>query len=195
MLSSTSLPCRNLSSPRNWRRAMTEGEQVYPQFCFDRHLSQDCRPGDDYRQGYDPSWRHHCGRNGSSAEPIPPALLPVRHSPSRRRHRRRWWSLTPPFHPSPAGCCRVATTSWQDSSLLQLSSGSPLPELPVSSSDLALSGLGVGRFLWGRRPSDGSLARPLSIQLLRCLGPLHMPQGALVGTQLHCTIFEDESQG
>ena len=59
-------------------------------------------PGENCRQGYDPSWRFHCGRSEFPREPTPPALLPVRHSPSRRRHRRRWWSLTPPFHPSPA---------------------------------------------------------------------------------------------
>jgi hypothetical protein len=63
-------------------------------------------PGDDCRQGHDPSWRRHCGRSESCEGPTPPALLPVRHSPSRRRHRRRWWSLTPPFHPSPWGCAR-----------------------------------------------------------------------------------------
>ena len=96
----------------------------------------------------------------SLCEPAPPALLPVRHSPSRRRHRRRWWSLTPPFHPSPTGCSREAVTRGQVRSLLQLSSGSPLPGLTVSSSDLARNGLGVGRFLWDRCPSDGSLARP-----------------------------------
>jgi hypothetical protein len=33
--------------------------------------------------------------------PGPLALLPGARSPSRRRHRRRWWALTPPFHPSP----------------------------------------------------------------------------------------------
>ena len=96
----------------------------------------------------------------SLCEPAPPALLPVRHSPSRRRHRRRWWSLTPPFHPSPTDCSREAATRRQVRSLLQLSSGLPLPGLTVSSSDLARNGLGVGRFLWDRCPSDGSLARP-----------------------------------
>lgn len=29
----------------------------------------------------------------------PPALLPIRHSPSRRHCFRRWWAFTPPFRP------------------------------------------------------------------------------------------------
>ncbi len=41
-----------------------------------------------------------------SREPIPPALLPVGHSPSRRSRLRRWWALTPPFQPSPRPCER-----------------------------------------------------------------------------------------
>lgn len=31
----------------------------------------------------------------------PPALLPIGHSPSRRRLRQRWWAFTPPVRPCP----------------------------------------------------------------------------------------------
>jgi hypothetical protein len=157
----TSLPRRNLSSPWWTPTGRTVDKQVYPRFCSDRHLSQGLGPGDGSRQGDYPSWCPHCGRSGYPLQqPTPPALLPVRHSPSRRRHRRRWWSLTPPFHPSPMGLTQRACACGLACSLLQLSSGSPLPGLTVSSSDLAREGLGVGKFLWEGSPSDGPLACP-----------------------------------
>jgi len=43
-----------------------------------------------------------CSTRHRPVGPGPLALLSGAHSPSRRCLHRRWWALTPPFHPSPA---------------------------------------------------------------------------------------------
>jgi hypothetical protein len=157
----TSLPCRNLSSPRWIATRQRKDKQVYPRFCSDRHLSQGHRPWWWLPPGELPLLAPPLRQEWMPvSEPTPPALLPVRHSPSRRRHRRRWWSLTPPFQPSPSDATEGIGVSGLVCSLLQLSSGSPPPGLTVSSSDLTREGPGVGKFLWDLRPSDGPLACP-----------------------------------
>ncbi len=185
MLSAASPPCRNLSSPRPYRIPVgKKGRQGVPPILFLTVIYLKTEPGDDYRQGYYPFKRHHCDRNEPG--PIPPALLPVRHSPSRRRHRRRWWSLTPPLHPLP-----WLVSLWLVRSLLQLSSGPnpawthrpvTLPFLRMLSSDPGI--LGPRSVLqdtnakgWesgsssGENPSDGPLA---------CLSIVKVPKkGAL----------------
>lgn len=73
------------------------GKWSYPRFCFFRHLSRCLRTGDACKSyscvitATGPA--HFCAS--------PPALLPIGHSPSRRRLRRRWWALTPPVRPCP----------------------------------------------------------------------------------------------
>ncbi len=58
------------------------------------------------------SLRQDLGARAARKHFDPPALLPVGHSPSRRCHQRRWWSLEPPFQPLPrlrtAGMLSVA---------------------------------------------------------------------------------------
>lgn len=49
--------------------------------------------------------RHRCDETKWSKQPPGPlALLPVARSPSRPRHRDRWWALTPPVRPLPGPC-------------------------------------------------------------------------------------------
>lgn len=114
--------------------------------------------------------------------PIPPALLPVRHSPSRRRHRRRWWSLTPPFHPLPwlmqplAGSFSVAVVVRVQPCLDSSPSDLAFP------SDANAKGWESGSSS-GENPSDGSLA---------CLSIVKVPKrGSLTPRHNSSTLVPD----
>ena len=79
-------------------------------------------------------------------EPVPPALLPVGHSPSRRSRLQRWWAFTPPFHPSPQPklgpvCFLLQLSSRADCSTRALTCCFVRQPCPIH------IGLGVGKFL------------------------------------------------
>jgi len=88
---------------------------------------------------------------------------------SRRRHRRRWWSLTPPFHPC---LCDPIVRSGVIGGLLSaaLSVGSPRLEVvqhPALWCPDFPPRVSVGD---AQRPSDG-----LAIGILRCRGSHGLP--------------------
>jgi hypothetical protein len=115
-------------------------------------------PGDDYRDGVSPAWHHHCDRNGYSSEN--PSHLPCSQSDIR---------LAAAVADDAGGLLHhlfthhqqvmpEALTCWLVCSLLQLSSGFPLPGLAVSSSDLALEGRESG--------SSSGIKIPATVPLL-----------------------------
>jgi len=87
---------------REWRQANRTPDSVLSVICLAIFADRGC----------DCPWRGGVTLPLNTASPlrresvrwralIPPALLPVGHSPSRRSRLRRWWAFAPPFQPSP----------------------------------------------------------------------------------------------
>lgn len=90
------------TAPYEWIDAKKAASKPYSRFCFIRHLSRDPCGSRWQLQGALP-----LRRESLRVEGIPPALLSVGHSPSRRSYLRRWWALTPPVRSCPTG-------EWED---------------------------------------------------------------------------------
>lgn len=103
MYADTTLHCAN-GLTRKRRQANRTPDSVLSVICLAIRVDR----GGNY-------WRVATATGIPLDEGIPPALLSVGHSPSRRSHLRRWWAFTPPVRSCP-------TVRGRTCFLLQLSS-------------------------------------------------------------------------